>query len=121
MYNTNVSVCPRTIFNVKSVGENTCNNPNYNIHFFLCSLVLYIIGSSLQLNLVCRPHCLTKSIKTTAAFREFVNMSYIDSLTELVDHTIDNLYRQKQAQNSSTSDTRATDSNQSSLVRFQNL
>ena len=32
MYNINVVVCPRTIFNVKSVGENTCNNPNYNIH-----------------------------------------------------------------------------------------
>ena len=23
MYNTNVSVCPQTIFDVKSVGENT--------------------------------------------------------------------------------------------------
>ena len=29
MYNTNVSVCPQTIFNVKSVGENTWNSPNY--------------------------------------------------------------------------------------------
>ena len=31
MYNINVSVFPQTIFNVKSVGENTCNNYNYNI------------------------------------------------------------------------------------------
>ena len=29
MYNTNVSVCPQTIFNMKSVGENTWNGPNY--------------------------------------------------------------------------------------------
>ena len=32
MYNTNILVCPQTIFNVKSVGKNTCNNPNYNIY-----------------------------------------------------------------------------------------
>ena len=35
MYNTNISVCPQTIFNVKSVGEITCNNPNYNIYIYI--------------------------------------------------------------------------------------
>ena len=39
MYNTNVSVCPQTIFNVKSVGENTCISPNYNLEIYVQHIV----------------------------------------------------------------------------------
>ena len=51
MYNPNVSVCPQTIFNVKSVGENTCNNPNFIYIYIYIYIYIKVVLSSFRYKL----------------------------------------------------------------------